>query len=55
MLTNVLYRIWETLPSCYDHMSDINLNLLMKVMSSDPVHFHACVLEVFEHSNWEVR
>lgn len=50
-----LYRIWEMLLPCYDSVSDIILNLLMKLLSSDPAPFHACVYKVFEDANWEVR
>ncbi|KAI9311467.1 hypothetical protein BX666DRAFT_929792 [Dichotomocladium elegans] len=47
--------IWEMLPPSHDHMSDINLSLLMRLMNSDPCQFQACVYEVFENANWEVR
>ncbi|KAI9029113.1 hypothetical protein CLU79DRAFT_736311 [Phycomyces nitens] len=47
--------IWELLPPNHDHISDINLNLLMKLLSIDVRYFQACVYEIFEDSNWEVR
>lgn len=43
------------LPPSYDAMSDITLNLLMKLMNVDPKYFHACVYQVFDNKDWEVR
>ncbi|CEP16409.1 hypothetical protein [Parasitella parasitica] len=47
--------IWELLTPTYDHLSDINLGLLMKLISVDVRYFQACVFKIFEDANWEVR
>ncbi|KAI8366708.1 uncharacterized protein BYT42DRAFT_540161 [Radiomyces spectabilis] len=47
--------LWELLVPAYDSLSDITLNLLMKLINIDVQYFHACVYQIFEDSNWEVR
>ncbi|KAK4518369.1 uncharacterized protein ATC70_001722 [Mucor velutinosus] len=47
--------IWELLTPTHDYLSDINLGLLMKLISVDVRYFQACVFKIFEDANWEVR
>jgi hypothetical protein len=48
-------RIWELLPPSHDGISDINLNLLMKLMNTNATTFHSCVYKVMEDPSWEIR
>lgn len=49
------FSIWELLTPAYDYFSNINLTLLMKLISIDVRYFQACVFKIFEDANWEVR
>lgn len=55
LLTEYISSIWELLTPTHDHLSDINLGLLMKLISVDVRYFQACVFKIFEDANWEVR
>lgn len=52
---NFWLRIWELLTPAYDYFSNINLTLLMKLISLDVRYFQACVFKIFEDANWEIR
>ncbi|KAI7862227.1 hypothetical protein BDF14DRAFT_1858334 [Spinellus fusiger] len=47
--------IWDMLPPDYNHINDINLNLLMKLLNISVEEFHVYVYRIFDDSNWEVR
>ncbi|KAG0186217.1 hypothetical protein DFQ28_008166 [Apophysomyces sp. BC1034] len=52
---SLIPAIWELLSPCHDYLSDINLNLLMKLISSDVTYFQSYVSEIFGNNNWQVR
>ncbi|KAL7315393.1 hypothetical protein PS15m_004620 [Mucor circinelloides] len=54
-MPQLIPSIWELLTPTHDHLSDINLGLLMKLISVDVRYFQACVFKIFEDANWEVR
>ncbi|CAO3591912.1 unnamed protein product [Absidia cylindrospora] len=54
-IPSLIPTIWELLPPSHDDISDINLNLLMKLMNTDAMTFHACVYKVMQDTNWEIR
>ncbi|KAL9542636.1 hypothetical protein MBANPS3_008515 [Mucor bainieri] len=54
-MPQLMASIWELLTPAHDHLSDINLGLLMTLISVDVRYFQACVFKIFEDANWEVR
>ncbi|CAO3615313.1 unnamed protein product [Cunninghamella echinulata] len=52
---NLIPTIWELLSPLHDDVNEINLNLLMKLISVDPKPFHTCVFKIMEDDNWEIR
>ncbi|CAG8570339.1 6834_t:CDS:10 [Dentiscutata erythropus] len=51
----LLPSVWEALAPIYDGSSDVTLQLLIRIVWTDPRLFLTSVSEVFEHPNWEVR
>ncbi|RUP45188.1 hypothetical protein BC936DRAFT_148508, partial [Jimgerdemannia flammicorona] len=47
--------VWKVLTPTYDYLSEIATQLVMRLVSADVRHLHACVHKVFENPNWEVR
>ncbi|RIB13957.1 hypothetical protein C2G38_2097116 [Gigaspora rosea] len=54
-IPKLLPSVWEALAPVYDGSSDVTLQLLIRIVWTDPRFFLTSVSKVFEHPNWEVR
>ncbi|RCI06289.1 hypothetical protein CU098_009425 [Rhizopus stolonifer] len=47
--------VWENLMPSFDYLSNINLDLLMKIIQVNHLQFQSYVNQQFKHESWEIR